>query len=205
MLLILSTLFTLINAISFDIPVNDYRCISEEAFEGQVIHGTYSIPDDINLSGRSITFKIFGEQGTELFVDELKDTQRKNSFAFTPDEESVIDFCFVDKSINRHINKIRVSLDVHTGFQTKTSTANLATKDTVTNIEETVDQAFKSANYIVEYIQECQKMEYKRRDTNEMINSLTMWFSIGIMAIVVALTFIQVKWLKAFFLRRKLI
>ena len=202
--IVLLLLISVSNAIMMDIPANSYRCISEDVFEGQVIHGTFGLAEGSNLYHRTVTFKIFGEQGQELLVEEIKENHPKNKFAFTPDEEAMVDFCFVDTSKNSGNVPIRVYVDIKTGFQEKVST-NYAPKMTIDNIEEYVDASFKSANYIVEYLKECQKIEYERRDMNEAINARTLWFSIIIIIIVIAFTFIQGRVLRSFFLRRKLI
>ncbi|ELP95204.1 transmembrane emp24 domain containing protein 10 precursor, putative [Entamoeba invadens IP1] len=191
-------------AFQMEIPVNGFRCVTEEVFEGQVVHGIYGLAPGAQLNGRQLEFKVFDDEGEELLVSEIKEGETKNKYALTPDNDGDLDFCFVDTTAMGSKVPLMVTLDITVGFNDKQQTP-LAGKDKISHTEEMVDDAHKSAYYIIEYLQECQKIEYHRRDINEATNSRTMWFSILTMIIVVLLTLFQVNSLKNFFLRRKLI
>ncbi|KAL7713260.1 Transmembrane protein tmp21 [Entamoeba marina] len=186
-----------------EIPVNGYRCVSEEVFEGQVIHGVYGVASG-SVEGRSLEFKVFDEDGNELLANEITRSDTKSKYALTPDDDGDLDLCFIDATNRRSLSPIIVTLEIHTGFNTK-NPQSLAGKEKITHTEELVDEAHRSAYHILEYLQECQKIEFKRRDINEATNSRTLWFSIIIIIAVVVLTFWQIRSLKSYFIRRKLI
>ncbi|EDR26913.1 transmembrane protein Tmp21 precursor, putative [Entamoeba dispar SAW760] len=202
---ILSLCITLGLAFTMEIPTNGFRCVSEEVFEGQVVHGVYGIVEGTSLAGRTIEFKVFDEEGEELLVKALQEGETKNKYALTPDDDGDIDFCFVDTVTDKSVTgPVIVSLDINVGFNSK-NMPKFADKEKISHTEELVDEAHKSAFYIIEYLQECQKIEYQRRDINEAANASTLWFAIIIIVVVILLTLWQVRSLKAFFLRRKLI
>ena len=89
---------SVVYSFKIEIPVNGYRCVSEEAFEGQIVHGKYSMAEGFTLQGREMEFKIFDEEGEEKFAKKLSDGE-KGSYALTPDDDGDLDFCFIDTSL----------------------------------------------------------------------------------------------------------
>ena len=204
MILFLFFLLELSQSIQFKIPVNGFRCVTELVYEGQIVHGHFGLKKEQQLNQRTLSFKIFNQQGEILLQEELQEGNEKNKFAFTPEQEGSWDFCFIDQTEQRKAEELTIILDIKLGFQENVK-YNYAKKETVEKTEYTIDECYKSSHYITEYIQECRKIEYERRDMNESINAFTLWSSIIIIIFVVVSTLWQMRSLKTFFLRRKLI
>ena len=80
-----------------------------------------------------------------------------------------------------------------------------AGKEKIGGVAEKVETALTASQTLKDYVDKCKHLYDTRRGINEKTNSVTMWFAIFIMIIVIASTVYQVTSLKRFFLRRKMI
>ena len=200
---IFALLVTLSTAFIFEVPTNGFRCISEEGFDKERLAGIYSIPENEDSQYRTLALKIFRgkDNREELFSGVFDPDHGEQQFGavFSGDFDS-LDICVIDSADRRNLQPVKVEIRFENIVVKK-----FAGKEKIGGVAEKVETALTASQTLKDYVDKCKHLYDTRRGINEKTNSVTMWFAIFIMIIVVASTVYQVTSLKRFFLRRKMI
>ncbi|EKE37650.1 hypothetical protein ENUP19_0341G0065 [Entamoeba nuttalli] len=187
-----------------EVPTNGFRCISDEGFDKERAAGTYRLAEGQSLDKRQVVFKIFrGEKDrTEIFSADFDDTKKPREFGALYNEDlDKLYFCVIDSANSRGIDPVRVEINFETGKVEN----NFVGKDKIDTVSDKVDDALKNSEAIKEYVDKCKKLYDTRRGLNEATNSMTLWMMILVICAVIGSTLYQLRSMKQFFLRRKLV
>lgn len=75
----------------------------------------------------------------------------------------------------------------------------------LTPLEETLDESIEAANNVLREMRYMEKREVRMRKTADSINTRIRWFSYLSMSVLLAVTYIQVTYLKRYFRKKKLL
>jgi len=204
---ILLTLFYVIlsvHAIQFDVHPGERRCIFEDFTKGQVVKGTFRIPQ---ISFMQMSIKIHGPDKDEpLWVnpDAIEGT-----YAFTANEDGIYRFCFADRP--------RAGVKETGKPVTRRITFTAVEGWTLPDDKETVEvEELKPVEYLLRSVEDKMEIlkkglkESRRREENHRITALsTNWrvptFSTVTVFLLIGCGVLQMLYLRSYFRKKKIV
>uniref|UniRef100_A0A6B2LI31 GOLD domain-containing protein n=1 Tax=Arcella intermedia TaxID=1963864 RepID=A0A6B2LI31_9EUKA len=190
--------------VQFDVEPATKQCISQDFSQGQIIHGTFKVPQ---IPVMKMTFRIYPpEKDAEAIFTE--DDATDGSYAFTTHSDGNYKFCFIDtpregvrgKPVTR-----RVQLTAKEAWITPNDDEDTVEKEEL----EPVQQRFMGLEPKVETLKvalkELRMREARHRDTSESTSVRISVFSVLSILIVVVCGGLQVWHLRRFFKKKKIL
>mmetsp|Transcript_26697 Transcript_26697/g.61504 ORF Transcript_26697/g.61504 Transcript_26697/m.61504 type:complete len:222 (+) Transcript_26697:2-667(+) len=197
----------------FHVTEGGMKCLLEEVPEDTLVIGTYKSPDQTHLPA-----KVKSEGGKEEAVGMLVEvtdpsntlmlshiTEPTGRFAFTSQVSGLHKMC-VHMNVSRWWGHkvMRFDLDLTVGEQ-PVDFAAVAKREHVTAVEIKVMKLTEKLKAIQHDIGYFRNRERAFRDTSESSNARAMWFSIFQIVGMLVLSFIQIRYLRNYFISKKVV
>ena len=202
LLLVIALLAVASHALTFDLPARKYRCFTEE------------IP-----SGVEVKIQYAAKEGYAQFID-VKLTNPSNAIIW---QESSMDratysevitdggdyaLCFYSRMVPgaKYSDGLKRSITLE--FLVGTATQDyeeLASKEHLKPLEVNLKVMQDSVRSLHQEYSYYKDREIAMRDTNEHMNAKVMWMTFGMMALIVLFTWWQVRHVKLYFRRKRMI
>ncbi|CAJ0589207.1 unnamed protein product [Cylicocyclus nassatus] len=200
--LTLLVLIEICNALRFNVPANNKKCLKEEIHKNIVVTGEYEISE---AAGYSASVHVTDTRGHTLYKRE-KFHETKGKFAFTTDEYDIFEIC-----ISNHApagtgqgQAREVSLKMKHGIEAK-SYDDIAKAEKLKPLEVELRRLEDLSDQIVKDFAFMRQREEEMRNTNESTNSRVLYLSIFSMLCLLSLAAWQVMFLRNYFKQKKLI
>eukprot|EP01123_Difflugia_compressa_P008177 TRINITY_DN2379_c0_g1_i1.p1 TRINITY_DN2379_c0_g1~~TRINITY_DN2379_c0_g1_i1.p1 ORF type:complete len:218 (+),score=28.26 TRINITY_DN2379_c0_g1_i1:75-728(+) len=196
-------LFYCVVGIQFDVHPGETRCIFDDYTKGQIVKGSYKIPQ---VSFMLMGIKIFApetDQPTWTSADASEGT-----FGFTAEKDGIYEFCFSDKP--RPGQEAGNPMTRRITFFAQPEWSQMEDKETVELDElRPVEYFLRSIEQKVEILQievrESRYREARHRETNENIAWRVPTFSTFTIVMLLIVGVCQMCYLKNYFKKKKLI
>ncbi|MBA0743163.1 hypothetical protein Gogos_005877 [Gossypium gossypioides] len=200
LLLALST-GPLCDAIWLNIPKTGTKCVSEEIHSNVVVLADYVVVSVEDGQTATIAVKVTSPYGNNLHHRENVTYGR---FAFTTEEAGNYLACFWSDNRTRGSGEVVVNIDWKTGIAAK-DWESVARKEKLQGVELELRKLEGAVEAIHENLLYLKSREAEMRSTSETTNGRVAWFSIMSLGICIAVSGLQVWYLKRFFQKKKLI
>ncbi|CAN8244810.1 unnamed protein product [Cochlearia groenlandica] len=188
-------------AVWLTVPHTGTKCVSEEIQTNIVVLADYIVISDEHSIFPSLSVKVTSPYGNVLHHTE---NATHGQFAFTTQESGTYLACFETVGISHGNKDISINLDWKTGIAAK-DWDSIARKEKI----EGTELELKKLEGVVEAIHEnliyLRNKEAEMRIVSEKTNSRVAWYSIMSLGICIAVSCLQILYLKQYFQRKKLI
>lgn len=202
LLLVAITAFSTSNAFVFELDAKTFRCFTEEIGAGVFTTMHYAAAPGY---AQFIDVKVTDPQNTILHTETATD---KGLYEFTADHGGEYAFCFYSRMVPgvSYVDgmKRRLSVVLRIGTD-NTDYEQLATSEHMKPMEvnlRVMEDTVRMVHSEYEYYKE---REIQMRDTNEHMNAKVMWGTLFVMALVCAFGWWQVRHMKGFFRKKRMI
>ncbi|TYI76067.1 hypothetical protein E1A91_D06G050800v1 [Gossypium mustelinum] len=197
-----SNILPVAEAIWLTIPSSGTKCVSEEIQSNVVVLGDYYVIDENNPDHiPTISARVTSPFGNNLHHNE---NATHGQFAFTTSESGNYLACFWKDGSHQKDSELTLGVDWKTGIAAK-DWESVAKKEKI----EGVELVLRRLQGIVETI--CGNLIYLRdreadmREVSEATNARVAWFSIMSLGVCIAVSVLQIWYLKRYFVKKKLI
>ncbi|KAL2343155.1 hypothetical protein Fmac_004440 [Flemingia macrophylla] len=187
-------------AIWLTLPVSGTKCVSEEIQNNVVVLADYVVVPDEHSHNPTIAVKVTSPYGNNIHLNE---NTTHGNFAFTTQEAGNYLACFWVDSHNQG-GEVNVNLDWKIGIAAK-DWDSVARKEKIEGVELELRKLEGAVEAIHENLLYLKGREAEMRTVNEKTNSRVAWFSIMSLGICIAVSGLQLWYLKRFFQKKKLI
>jgi hypothetical protein len=195
-------LLTQCNGFAFDLPAKKHRCFTEELPTGVELKVQYLAAPGY---AQFIDVKLTNPENKVVWEELGTD---RGSYAETVAVGGDYALCFYSRLVPGARYQEGMKRVVNVEFQTGTETkdyASLATRDHLKPMEvdlRVMEDVVRSLNTEYEYYK---TMEAQMRDTNEHMNAKIMWCTIAVMSLILSFSIWQVRHLKHYFRKKRMI
>ncbi|KAL1214255.1 Transmembrane emp24 domain-containing protein p24delta3 [Cardamine amara subsp. amara] len=188
-------------AVWLDVPPTGTKCVSEEIQSNVVVLGDYLIISEDHTLLPTISAKVTSPYGNNLHhVENVTHGQ----FAFTTQESGNYLACFWADSKSHGNKNVSINIDWKTGIAAK-DWNSIAKKEKIEGVELEIRKLEGAVEAIHENLLYLKNKEAEMRTVSEKTNSRVAWFSIMSLGICIAVSGLQVVYLKQYFEKKKLI
>ncbi|ESQ35912.1 hypothetical protein EUTSA_v10008686mg [Eutrema salsugineum] len=200
-LLLIPVMIPVGEAIWLDVPPTGTKCVSEEIHSNVVVLGDYLIISEDNSNLPTISVKVTSPYGNNLYHME---NVTHGQFAFTTQESGNYMACFCADSKSHGNQNVSINVDWKTGIAAK-DWDSIAKKEKIQGVELEIRKLEGAVEAIHENLLYLRDREAEMRTVNEKTNSRVAWYSIMSLGICIAVSGLQVVYLKQYFEKKKLI
>ncbi|KAI3513422.1 hypothetical protein L1887_20754 [Cichorium endivia] len=192
-------------AIWLDLPPSGTKCVSEDIQNNVVVLADYSLingQEDAHMpSGATISVRVTSPYGNNLHH---KENMTHGQFAFTTSESGNYLACFWVDGHHQGTKGLTVSLDWRIGIAAK-DWESVAKKEKIEGVEFELRKLEGAVEAIHENLIYLKNREADMREVSEKTNARVAWFSIMSLGVCIAVSILQLWYLKRFFHKKKLI
>ncbi|KAB2023879.1 hypothetical protein Goshw_025500 [Gossypium schwendimanii] len=197
-----SNILPVAEAIWLTIPSSGTKCVSEEIQSNVVVLGDYYVIDENNPDHiPTISARVTSPFGNNLHHNE---NATHGQFAFTTSESGNYLACFWKDGSHQKDSELTLGVDWKTGIAAK-DWESVAKKEKI----EGVELVLRRLQGIVETIRGnliyLRDREADMREVSEATNARVAWFSIMSLGVCIAVSVLQIWYLKRYFVKKKLI
>ncbi|KAG4194262.1 Transmembrane emp24 domain-containing 10 [Gossypium arboreum] len=197
-----SNILPVAEAIWLTIPSSGTKCVSEEIQSNVVVLGDYYVIDENNPDHiPTISARVTSPFGNNLHHNE---NATHGQFAFTTSESGNYLACFWKDGSFQKDSELTLGVDWKTGIAAK-DWESVAKKEKI----EGVELVLRRLQGIVETIRGnliyLRDREADMREVSEATNARVAWFSIMSLGVCIAVSVLQIWYLKRYFVKKKLI
>ncbi|CAH8311394.1 unnamed protein product [Eruca vesicaria subsp. sativa] len=200
--LLLFILVSVGESVWLDVPTSGTKCVSEEIQSNVVVLADYIIISEDDSLLPTISVKVTSPFGKKLHHME---NVTVGEFAFTSQESGNYMACFTADAKSHGNTNVSISVEWKTGIAAK-DWKNIAKRE---KIEASFQRHFLKLEAAVEAIHEnlvyIRNKEADMRTVSEKTNARVAWYSTMSMGICIAVSGVQVVYLKQYFQKKKLI
>jgi hypothetical protein len=174
------------------------------------IHVPREISDQTDKYSRgSIQVVVSKENGATPLHGSLDDFEQKiyrdiaKNIGGDSDEENAFDVCF--RGIRGKGSRIIYDLVELNDFEDKLQHKHMLKKEHLTPLETVFEQSIVSAKKVLEEMEVFQRHETRMKHTADSTNSRIRLFSYFSVTVLVAVTYFQIKYLKGYFKKKKIL
>ncbi|OMO92092.1 hypothetical protein COLO4_17868 [Corchorus olitorius] len=200
-LLFAFTLAPVAHAIWLNVPTTGTKCVSEEIQSNVVVLADYVVVSEDHGLIPTISVKVTSPYGNNLHH---RENVTHGQFAFTTQEAGNYLACFWSDSHSHGGGEVSVNIDWKTGIAAK-DWESVARKEKIEGVELELRKLEGAVEAIHENLLYLKSREAEMRTVSETTNSRVAWFSIMSLGICIAVSSLQVLYLKRFFQKKKLI
>ncbi|XP_018485602.1 transmembrane emp24 domain-containing protein p24delta3-like [Raphanus sativus] len=199
--LLLFILVSVGEAVWLDVPATGMKCVSEEIQSNVVVLADYIIISEDDSLLPTISVKVTSPYGKNLHHME---NVTVGEFAFTTQESGNYMACFTADAKSHGNKNVSISVDWKTGIAAK-DWKNIAKKEKIEGVELEIRKLEAAVESIHENLVYIRNKEADMRTVSEKTNSRVAWYSTMSMGICIAVSGVQVVYLKQYFQKKKLI
>ncbi|KAK6945593.1 GOLD domain [Dillenia turbinata] len=189
-------------AIWLNLPESGTKCVSEEIHNNVVVLADFVVvSDDVSGHDPTISCKVTSPYGNNLHHS---DNVKHGQFAFTTQEAGNYLACFWLSGNNHSSGPVSISLDWRTGIAAK-DWDSVAKKEKLEGIELELRKLEGAVEAIHENLIYLKSREADMRTVSETTNERVAWYSIMSLGVCIAVSALQLWYLKSFFQKKKLI
>ncbi|XWS55228.1 hypothetical protein CRYUN_Cryun10bG0157000 [Craigia yunnanensis] len=189
------------DAIWLNVPPTGTKCVSEEIQNNVVVLADYVVVSEDHDHTPTISVKVTSPYGNNLHH---RENVTHGQFAFTTQEAGNYLACFWSESHTHGGGEVSVSIDWKTGIAAK-DWESVARKEKIEGVELELKKLEGAVEAIHENLLYLKSREAEMRTVSETTNGRVAWFSIMSLGICIAVSGLQVWYLKRFFQKKKLI
>ncbi|XP_027345969.1 transmembrane emp24 domain-containing protein p24delta3-like [Abrus precatorius] len=187
-------------AIWLTLPASGTKCVSEEIQNNVVVLADYVVVPDDHSHSATIAVKVTSPYGNNLHH---KENSTHGNFAFTTQETGNYLACFwIDG--HQGSGDVNVNLDWKIGIAAK-DWDSVARKEKIEGVELELRKLEGAVEAIHENLLYLKGREAEMRTMSEKTNARVAWFSILSLGMCIAVSALQLWYLKRFFQKKKLI
>ncbi|KAA8536535.1 hypothetical protein F0562_029013 [Nyssa sinensis] len=202
MLCLTSNLLPASHAIWLNLPALGTKCVSEEIQNNVVVLADYVvIPEDHTHPTPTISAKVSSPYGNNLHHNE---NATHGQFAFTTNEAGNYLTCFWVDGHHSGSGDVSLNLEWRTGIAAK-DWESVARKEKIEGVELELRKLEGAVEAIHENLIYLKSREAEMRTVSEKTNARVAWFSLLSLGVCVAVSVMQLWYLKRFFQKKKLI
>ncbi|CAH2038466.1 unnamed protein product [Thlaspi arvense] len=188
-------------AIWLEVPPTGTKCVSEEIQSNVVVLADYLIISEDHSVLPTISVKVTSPFGNNLHhVENVTHGQ----FAFTTQESGNYMACFWADAKSHGNKNVSINIDWKTGIAAK-DWDSIAKKEKIHGVELEIRKLEGAVEAIHENLIYLRNREADMRTVSEKTNSRVAWYSIMSLGICIAVSGLQVVYLKQYFEKKKLI
>jgi len=204
-LLTLFYVFLSVHSIQFDVHPGERRCIFDDFTKGQVIKGTFKIPQ---ISFMQMSIKIHGPDKEDTALWANPDAS-EGTYAFTANEDGVYRFCFSDKP-RAGVKETGKPVTRRITFTAEEGWVSLDDKETVEKGElKPVEYLFRSIEDKMDFLRRELKESRRRETENHYTLLSTNWriptLSSFTVILLIGCGILQILYLRSYFRKKKII
>ncbi|XP_010490155.1 PREDICTED: transmembrane emp24 domain-containing protein p24delta3 [Camelina sativa] len=188
-------------AVWLDVPPTGTKCVSEEIQSNVVVLADYLIISEDHGVMPTISVKVTSPYGNNLHHME---NVTHGQFAFTTQESGNYLACFWADAKSHGNKNVSINIDWKTGIAAK-DWASIAKKEKIEGVELEIRKLEGAVEAIHENLIYLRNREAEMRTVSEKTNSRVAWYSIMSLGICIAVSGLQVVYLKQYFEKKKLI
>ncbi|XP_010553698.1 PREDICTED: transmembrane emp24 domain-containing protein p24delta3-like [Tarenaya hassleriana] len=188
-------------AIWMSVPPTGTKCVSEEIQSNVVVLADFLVISEDHSVLPTVSVKVTSPYGNNLHHQE---NIAHGQFAFTTQESGNYLACFWAEGHNHGNKDISINLDWKTGIAAK-DWDSIAKKEKIEGVELELRKLEGAVEAIHENLLYLKTREAEMRTVSEKTNSRVAWFSIMSLGICIAVSGLQVVYLKQYFQKKKLI
>ncbi|XP_022725963.1 transmembrane emp24 domain-containing protein p24delta3-like [Durio zibethinus] len=189
------------DAIWLNLPSTGTKCVSEEIQNNVVVLADYVVVPEDHGHIPAISVKVTSPYGNNLHHME---NVTHGQFAFTTQEAGNYLACFWSESHTQGGGEASVNIDWKTGIAAK-DWESVARKEKIEGVELELRKLEGAVEAIHENLLYLKSREAEMRTVSETTNGRVAWFSMMSLGICIAVSGLQVWYLKRFFQKKKLI
>eukprot|EP01130_Rhizamoeba_saxonica_P012492 TRINITY_DN5269_c0_g1_i1.p1 TRINITY_DN5269_c0_g1~~TRINITY_DN5269_c0_g1_i1.p1 ORF type:complete len:204 (-),score=41.82 TRINITY_DN5269_c0_g1_i1:48-659(-) len=180
------------NAIQFDLPQSNKKCLSDDYNSGDIIYGSYQLDD---FSDIEFTFTIISPTGEEL----ERSTIEGENFAIEAANDGEYSFCFENKRVSRGSSAKKRVTFVLKEESSRTNWDEIAKKENLKPVQVTLRKLEKKSSTLKSQFKAMRRREAKHRDLSESMNERVPYLSVFTIVVLVILGGWQMFYLRSFF------
>lgn len=188
-------------AIWLTLPTSGTKCVSEEIQHNVVVLADYVVIPSDNTHNPTIAVKVTSPYGNNLHH---RENTTHGNFAFTTQEAGNYLACFWVDSHSQGGGEVNVNLDWKIGIAAK-DWDTVARKEKIEGVELELRKLEGAVEAIHENLLYLKGREAEMRIVSEKTNARVAWFSILSLGMCIAVSGLQLWYLKRFFQKKKLI
>ncbi|XP_047315099.1 transmembrane emp24 domain-containing protein p24delta3-like [Impatiens glandulifera] len=189
-------------AIWLNLPATGTKCVSEEIQSNVIVLADYVvISEDHTHSSPTISVKVTSPYGNNLHHSE---NVTHGQYAFTTSESGNYLACFWVDGNHQGNGEVSVNLEWRTGIAAK-DWETVARKEKIEGVELELRKLEGAVEAIHENLLYLKSREADMRAVSETTNARVAWFSIMSLGVCIAVSGLQLWYLKRFFQKKKLI
>uniref|UniRef100_A0A1J3GR32 Transmembrane emp24 domain-containing protein p24delta3 n=2 Tax=Noccaea caerulescens TaxID=107243 RepID=A0A1J3GR32_NOCCA len=188
-------------AVWLDVPTTGTKCVSEEIQSNVIVLADYLIISEDHNILPTISVKVTSPYGNKLHN---ADNVTHGQFAFTAQESGNYMACFWADAKSHGNKNVSINVDWKTGIAAK-DWVSIAKKENIEGVELEIKKLEGAVEAIHENLLYLRHKEAEMRTVNEKTNSRVAWYSIMSLGICIAVSGLQVVYLKQYFEKKKLI
>ncbi|XVF00707.1 hypothetical protein REPUB_Repub04eG0024600 [Reevesia pubescens] len=189
------------DAIWLNLPHTGTKCVSEEIQSNVVVLSDYVVVSEDHGYIPTISVKVTSPYGNNLHH---RENVTHGQFAFMTQEGGNYLACFRLESHTHGGGEVSVNIDWKTGIAAK-DWESVARKEKIEGVELELRKLEGAVEAIHENLLYLKSREAEMRIVSETTNGRVAWFSIMSLGICIAVSGLQVLYLKRFFQKKKLI
>ncbi|GMJ03613.1 hypothetical protein like AT1G09580 [Hibiscus trionum] len=189
------------DAIWLNVPQTGTKCVSEEIQSNVVVLADYVVVSEDHGHIPTISVKVTSPFGNTLHH---KENVTHGQFAFTTQEAGNYLACFWSEGHYQGAGELSVNIDWKTGIAAK-DWESVARKEKIEGVELELKKLEGAVEAIHENFLYLKDREAEMRITSENTNARVAWFSISSLGICIAVSGLQIWYLKRYFQKKKLI
>jgi len=206
--LVLFCIILSLHAIQFDVEPATKRCIQQDFTRGQIIHGTYKVPQ---VPVMQMSLKILPPEKDAEPIYQVPDAN-EGSYAFTAVSDGLHKFCFSDKPRegmrDRDVGKAvtrRVTLTAKEAWVAPQEDEATVEKAELLPVEQRFVRIENRIENLKAEVREFRSREARHRDTSESTALRIPTFSGVTIVVLIICGGLQMWYLKNFFRKKKLL
>lgn len=185
----------------FEVTPGKEKCFGDEIEADSIVSGEFKLLEPIQLH---VDLYIFGPNKHMMF---RRHKIEEGKFAFESEIKGAHSFCFTTRRTHvnnkKGINQI-IEFEYRHGMGAQDYEA-IAKRENLSPIEREVRKMKDLVEEIHRDLNYAKVREEQMRDTNENTNSRIMWFSVFSMAVLLTAGMLQLRSLKDFFIKKKIL
>ncbi|KAL4348055.1 hypothetical protein GQ457_17G001930 [Hibiscus cannabinus] len=189
------------DAIWLNVPKTGTKCVSEEIQSNVVVLADYVVVPVDHDHATTISAKVTSPYGNNLHH---KENVTHGQFAFTTQEAGNYLACFWSDGQYHGSGELSVNIDWKTGIAAK-DWESVARKEKIEGVELELAKLEAAVEAIHNNLIYMKGRESELRTTSETTNARVAWFSIMSLGICIAVSCLQIWYLKRYFQKKKLI
>ncbi|KAE8713429.1 Transmembrane emp24 domain-containing protein p24delta5 [Hibiscus syriacus] len=189
-------------AIWLTIPSSGTKCVSEEIQSNVVVLADYYVIDEHNPDHiPTISARVTSPFGNNLHHNE---NATHGQFAFTTSESGNYIACFWKDGSHKQHSELTLGVDWKIGIAAK-DWDSAAKKEKIEGVELILRRLQGTVEAIRGNLIYLKDREADMREVSEITNARVAWFSIISLGVCIAVTVLQIWYLKRYFVKKKLI